>query len=137
MNPYVWKEQNLTGLPQIDSDHQALFRLASQLQDDIRQGTAWDSLGGHLSRLISYAGFHFEAEESLMLQTSFPDYNRHRREHETFTEKLLSLRSVSRHTNNELAEALMLFLANWLEDHTCGSDHRMAEHIKENMGESA
>lgn len=62
-----------------------------------------------------------------MRETSFPEYEQHRREHEAFA-AMVSRLSIR---NTAIAHSLMEFLRSWIEQHTFGADHRMAEHTKE------
>jgi len=131
MNPFSWNENHAIGLPEIDADHRALFHMAEQLYDEIENGTAQDKLDGLLARLTAYAQFHFESEEGLMRRTRFPGYAQHRREHESFAARVSHLRALSQTGSAGTAEALMEFLRGWIEQHTCGEDHLMAEHVNQ------
>ena len=126
MNPFTWNDNHSVGHPEIDADHRALFGIAEQLYDEIQNDSAQSTVGGLLSRLDSYARFHFEAEEALMRQAGSPEHAQHRREHEAFASMVSQLTSRSA----EIANALMEFLRNWIEQHTCGTDRRMADHNK-------
>jgi hemerythrin len=129
MNPFSWNDKHSVGLPEIDADHRALFRIAEQLYENIENGTAQDNLDGYLARLDSYAKFHFETEENLMRRTLFPGYAQHRREHESFAARISNLKRLARSGSADRAEALMDFLRNWIEQHF-GEDHRMVEHTR-------
>lgn len=126
MNSFTWGNSHAVGIPELDADHRALFRIAEQLYDGINDGTAKDRLAGLLARLGAYTRFHFEHEEALMRRTGYSEYEGHRREHQAFTAMLKELQSRPAEPN-----ALMVFLRTWIEEHTCGADHRMVEHIKQ------
>ena len=130
MNPFCWSDNHAIGLHEIDADHRALLRMAEQLYDEIESGTVRDGLDGLLARLAAYAQFHFASEEALMRRTRFPGYPQHRREHEKFANTISCLRTMTRSECADVAETLMEFLGSWIEQHTCGEDHRMVEHIK-------
>jgi len=130
MNSFSWNDKHSVGLPEIDADHCALFRIAEQLYENIENGTAQDKLNGFLARLDSYTRFHFESEENLMRRTHFPGYAQHRLEHEGFAARLSYLKRFARSGNTDAAKALMDFLQYWIEQHTCREDHRMVEHSR-------
>jgi len=127
VNPFTWNERYSLGQPQTDSDHQALFRLAEQLYDAVKNGAAQDQLDGYLARLESYARFHFEDEEALMRRIGFPELAQHRQEHQEFLARLSSLESLFRSGSAHLDEATLEFLGGWLERHVCGTDQRLAQ----------
>ena len=91
MNPFAWKDDYSVGCPDIDDEHNALFRMAEQLFDAINNGTATSDLTTLFARLASYARFHFEDEEALMQRSGYPEYEQHRREHFNFTAKVSTL----------------------------------------------
>jgi len=126
MNPFTWDEKYLVGHPEIDADHRALLRMTEELYDQIKDGTAQDRLGGVLARLASYSKFHFETEESLMRRTAYRDYDQHRREHERFTTTMSHLTKRM----EDIADDLLVFLGGWVDEHTCGADRRVMEHVK-------
>ena len=130
MHSFTWNDNHSLGLPEIDAEHRALFRMAEELHDAIGKGSAQDRLDGLLERLASYASFHFETEEDLMRRTGFPDYAQHLREHESFAGRISYLQTLNRNGSADVPETLMDFLRGWIEQHTCGEDHRMVEHIK-------
>ena len=125
MNPFTWNNKYSLEEPQTDSDHQALFRLAEQLYDAVKNGMAPDQLDGYLARLASYARFHFEDEEALMRQIGFPDFAQHHQEHEEFLTRLSALESHFQSGDGDLDKEMLDFLGNWLERHVCGSDQRL------------
>jgi hemerythrin len=129
MNPFVWSDDHKVGLPEIDDEHRALFHMAAQLYDEIETGTAEESVDGYLERLTSYGRFHFENEEALMCRTGFPEYEVHRREHESFGAALAFIRGFDRTGNADKVASLTEFLRRWFSDHVCGSDRRFAAHI--------
>ena len=131
MNPFTWNDdQHSVGIPEIDADHRAVFRMAEDLHDAISNGTAHDGLDGLLARLTSYSKFHFPMEESMMRQTGFPACAEHEREHESFSLRISQIRTVKRKADMEAAAALMGLLRIWLEHHICGEDRRVVEHYK-------
>lgn len=129
MNPFAWNDTHSLGLPEIDSEHRALFGIAERLYDDMGTGVGKDGLAGLFARLAAYARFHFENEEALMRRTGFPGYADHRREHEKFSATVSSLERLLETGSVDLPGSLVEFLQSWLGQHVGGSDRRMAEYL--------
>ncbi|HTR34465.1 MAG TPA: bacteriohemerythrin [Bryobacteraceae bacterium] len=130
VNPFVWSDSHSLGLPEVDVEHRALFRLAEQLYDDVAKGQETDKLASNLARLASYASFHFENEEALMQRTDFPEIAEHRLEHQTFIAQVANLESLRQDGHESLCAPLLEFLRAWTEQHIHGADRRLAEHVK-------
>ena len=131
MSPSSSSVYHSVGLPEIDAEHRALLRLAEQLYNDIDTGVAKDTLPSVLASLAAYAGFHFENEETLMRQTGFPEYEQHCQEHATFVSTVSQLKALCRSESADIA-GLTEFLRSWIEQHMCGADHRMVDHVRRN-----
>lgn len=132
MNPFTWNNRYSLGLPQTDSDHQALFRLAEQLYDAVKNGAAREQFDGYLARLASYARFHFEDEEAFMRRIGFPDFAQHHQEHEEFLDRLSSFENLFQSGSADLDKAMLDFLGSWLERHVLGTDQRLAQYNNSN-----
>lgn len=130
LNPFAWNDKYSLGPSDVDSEHQALFRLAEQLCEATNNGMGEGHLAGLFARLASYARFHFENEEVLMRRIGFPEFALHRQEHEGFIARLSSLESEFQSGSAYLDKALMEFLQSWLERHVCGTDQRFAQYLQ-------
>lgn len=122
MELFTWDNKYSLGRSDLDSEHQALFRMAEHLYNAIGQGTSQDELIALFARLTAYARFHFENEEALMRKTGFPDYEQYRREHAAVTAKIALLDGELQAGVARVDTATMEFLQNWLQDHVCGTD---------------
>jgi len=117
--PYVkWTESMSVGVPILDSDHRALFRIVNQLHDYAESGAQDDVLGAIFDNLIAYIEFHFAREEKVMQACGFPALAPHLEEHADFTRTIHELRE--RYTGAHdpaLTEELLEFLKDWLNVH--------------------
>ena len=82
-----------------------------------------------VEELEKYTIAHFSAEEAFMRVTDYPDFVRHRWEHQRFIERVAEekKRAVEAGT---LSLDLMYFLRDWLIEHILVSDKVYAEHAK-------
>ena len=77
-----------------------------------------------LDELLDYTAYHFGTEEMLFQKYDYPEYSRHKKEHDTLTWKVLDIRS--RYASGEGVETseIFEFLKSWLENHLLNSDKK-------------
>jgi hemerythrin len=94
----------------------------NKLERALRVGEGNAAVDGILDRLMTYAGLHFAAEESLMERHEFPGLSTHRAQHETFRKKMMTLLERHRGAKQGVAVELLLFLQTWLKGHVLKTD---------------
>ncbi len=86
MGAFKWDSRLETGIEKIDAQHRELFKRFDALELAIYESTsrAKVELVMMLEYLELYVEEHFDAEEELMMKADYPDFSRHRAEHDTF-----------------------------------------------------
>ncbi|HEX9024672.1 MAG TPA: hemerythrin family protein, partial [Geobacteraceae bacterium] len=74
-----------------------------------------------IDELVSYADYHFEAEERYMAGIGYRDIDNHIEMHRYFTRKTFEMRQVSNNNTKELID----FLGNWLSQHVMEEDRKI------------
>jgi len=129
MSLFDWKDEYASGSPEIDCEHQALFRMVNELEDAMVAGKAEGGLESLMERLGAYSRFHFRTEEKQMRAHGYPDTEQHVLEHNEFITRLALLeKKLSQGEEGTDFEALR-FLARWLDAHVLGADQRLARHL--------
>jgi hemerythrin-like metal-binding protein len=129
----AWSDKLSVGVELIDSEHKRLVNLLNELNRAVEEGAGQGALGGVLSGLVNYTHYHFSHEEELARRSRFPGYERHRRQHEGFTAKVLEV-----YANFQSGEAAGLpgevleFLKVWLSQHILGSDRELGAYLNSN-----
>ncbi|WLT33461.1 bacteriohemerythrin [Geothrix sp. PMB-07] len=91
-----WKSSFCSQDPQIDEDHQALFKLLDRLATHRRESDIED-LNGLLDQLLEHTFSHFFREEAAMRVQGYPKLARHAEQHEVMRKALIeSLRTVTK-----------------------------------------
>ncbi|MBQ9120317.1 MAG: bacteriohemerythrin [Lachnospiraceae bacterium] len=114
----------LTGISQIDEEHETLFSMIQALGTALNDQTfSTEQLMTLLEQLKAYAALHFSHEEAYMESIHDPELPRQKKEHAAFTQKLSSY-SLSTTDANLFAigKELFAFLSHWLFAHILGSD---------------
>lgn len=119
---FRWTEVYQVNIAILDQQHQELFSIVNELEQALRVGEGNAALDGILDRLVTYAGLHFAAEESLMERHEFPGLSTHRIRHEMFRTRLMTFLERHRTANTGVAVELLLFLQAWLKRHVLQTD---------------
>ena len=137
--PYVkWTESMSVGVPILDSDHRALFRIVNQLHDHLESGAEDEVLDAIFDNLIAYIEFHFAREEKVMQACGFPALGPHLEEHGDFTRIVHELRERYAGAHDPaLTQELLEFLKDWLNVHILIQDMAYKPYVlaKEDTGE--
>ena len=135
-----WTESMSVGVPILDSDHRALFRLVNQLHDHMESGAEDAILGAIFDKLVAYIEFHFTREEKVMQACGFPGLAVHLDEHADFTRYIHELRERYAGAHDPaLTQELLEFLKNWLNTHILIQDMAYKPYVlaEEDTGEVA
>lgn len=128
--PLIWNNNYLTGVDRIDAQHQVLVNTLNDANARL-SGTITRDLLEQITRdLLSYAIYHFETEEALMQEYNYSglstaDELKHREEHRSFSQQVVSLREGLRDGRLVSREELLSFLNNWLVNHILHTDKHL------------
>jgi hemerythrin len=128
----TWNPALETGNPVIDAQHKELIKAINNLLDACQQGQAKDKAGPTLDFLISYTKKHFAEEESLQLRSNYPDFQNHRKLHESLLKTVSELAAEMKNSGPTpvLVNKLVRNVGDWLVSHIKKEDAKVAAHIK-------
>ena len=118
----IWSEQFSVGVKKLDEQHQELFRIVNDLnenQDVIADATVVPDL---LQRMAKYAGYHFKTEERIMLEYGYPEYASQVREHTEFKTQTARFCIDNIDGKTGVSGEMLDYLQNWLIKHILESD---------------
>lgn len=127
-----WRDEYCTGDAVIDQQHQYLFSIVNKLHDAMLEGHGSDVLKQTLDELVSYTIEHFRMEEKRMFERRYPDYEKHKQQHDNLKQEVQQLRDKQRHQAKFLSIEVSKFLTSWLIHHIKGEDKKMIEFFKRN-----
>jgi hemerythrin-like metal-binding protein len=96
----------------------------------MREGRGRAVMEKVLDGLAAYTVSHFGYEEKLMQKYSYPDFERHKAEHDKLTKQVKSLQEEFRSEKTTISLEVMSFLQRWLVDHIVGVDKKYTEHLQ-------
>lgn len=120
----TWHDSYSVKVKQFDNEHNKLIDLINQLHDAMKVGKGKEAVEVVLTALLGYTKTHFAAEEAMMRLYDYPDYERHKKEHNQLVMQVLDVHKNLREGNAPLSQAVMNFLKEWLVTHIQGEDKK-------------
>jgi hemerythrin len=123
MAPIQWTPALAVGVPEIDAQHQELFRRSERLIAALRGGDR-SEVARVVRYLSDYVQLHFQAEERFMREIGFPGLDGHRAVHDAFREDFARLAQDFERKGPTALVALTMhnWLSDWLRMHVSGLD---------------
>src|SRR5208283_738542 len=125
----AWSDNLSVNVTQIDEQHKKLVGMLNDLYDAMKEGKGKDVSGNVLSGLVQYVATHFATEEKLMKEHAYPEYLKHKMEHDALTKQALNLQKQFLEDNPVLTVELMKFLQDWLSNHILGTDKKCGTYL--------
>lgn len=123
--------RHLTGIKEIDQQHQEIHDVATSLGEAVASGDKWHLVHYILVRLAELLKFHFAVEESVMRIVAFPEADDHKRLHGeilTQIEKLKADSLASEGLDLAVISEQQIFFLTHILDH----DQRFMEYVRSN-----
>jgi hemerythrin-like metal-binding protein len=131
--PIVWSDALMTGVQEIDEQHQILVNMLNEANARLTEYSGHDVLQNIIRDLMSYALYHFDTEEELMVENQYDQVDReiHFREHRGFSDKVSKLQQELRQGKLVSREELLTFLNGWLINHILKTDMQLGRFLKQ------
>jgi len=132
MESFHWNKNYMTGLPDVDQQHQHLVNITNKFGNLLAEDKVnINDIEELFKELASYTEYHFQEEEALMLQSGIDQrhYEHHIKVHKGFLHEISVMHSKVTENNLDSAKQLLNFLIHWLAYHILGSDQNMAKQI--------
>ncbi|MCM0083586.1 bacteriohemerythrin [Geomonas sp. Red32] len=121
-----WNNWMSVQVPQFDDAHKKLIAMIGELNDAFTRGHGDREIIRILSGLATYCVEHFGDEERLMVQHRYPDYELHKKIHDTFVQKVQE--TIVDFENHRVSPAtIMDLLSGWLMGHILKVDKEYTE----------
>jgi len=126
----AFSDDLLTGHPDVDRQHRALFQVAEALLRLEEPGV--EILGKVFRFLESYVRVHFAAEERAMVEMAWPRLEHHRKQHRLFLMRVREIRQAQEGGEPlaSLHARLHVLFEDWFVQHIQAVDRPMAEALR-------
>ncbi|MBF0238156.1 MAG: hemerythrin family protein [SAR324 cluster bacterium] len=135
MDRVDWSDAYCVDNPVIDKQHEEIFKRVNMLYDAIQNGNGETETANMLDFLTGYVVSHFNAEEWCMKHQKYPDYPKHKRQHNAFIQKLKVFKMNWETSNNKSGLILDLYqlCIKWLMNHIKTSDQELGYYIHHHL----
>ncbi len=125
-----WSDSYTVNAPELDAQHEILFKLINDLYDCMKLGQGQQVLGRTLDALVSYIVVHFSDEENMLARIKYPDLPEHQLEHDDFVRKVNEFQTDFENGRAVMTSQVLGFLKDWLVNHIMKSDKKYAGFVK-------
>ena len=129
--PITWNASLVTGVPVIDEQHQILVNMLNDAHGRLGEQAGRDAVEAIVRELISYALYHFDTEEELMVEEGYGEALReaHFAEHRGFSSKVAEVQQQLAQGKVISRDDLLGFLNGWLVNHIQKTDQTLGQFL--------
>ncbi len=128
----LWHESYSVDIQAFDDQHKKLFEVINVVFAAVtsRKNPASRALlDVALSEMVEYMKLHFEAEERVMREHAFPEYDAHKKEHDDFARMVTDIKRRHDQESEAVTVELLKSLVTWLDTHLNGTDKRYTPYL--------
>ena len=129
-SPVKLDEIFCVGIEEFDSQHAKLFGLFNILFQNLLEKDSKELTGKSLADLLDYCIVHFAAEEKILKQYGYPDFESHKKQHEDLALRIEQIHERFMSGDDLLTSEMLGFLVSWLKNHIAKVDKQYAPFLK-------
>lgn len=118
----TWSSRYSIGIDEIDEHHRRLVSLLNTVYEDFIDEASCRERTNIFNDLADYTLYHFSAEETLMREHQYPDFETHKTRHDQFLQRLGEMQQSFDSGKRQLSFELLTFLNTWLLSHILDAD---------------
>ena len=128
MDDVIRREVLTTALEGVDKEHEMIYVILNKIKYSYAGDLSEGLKKSFIKELYQFLDFHFTSEENLLVLFNFPDFDRHKKEHDNLRHRLAEIIG-SLDIENIDYEDLELFVTDWLKSHTKHSDAHLTQYL--------
>ncbi|MBP8082348.1 MAG: hemerythrin family protein [Spirochaetes bacterium] len=117
-----WEDSFSVGVDIFDNEHKKLIEIINRLHLALLMKETDAVMGKTLKDLIDYTITHFAHEEENMANQTYPDFFKHKKEHDELIKKVQDYKMQIESGKTTISLSIMNFLKEWLMSHILGTD---------------
>jgi len=129
-----WNPIYSVHVDRLDNQHRKIFDIANHLIDVFESGS--DDFLSVINELVDYVTVHFHDEQVVMMNAKFPGLSIQTREHDQFIEKVEGFLKDYDEGNKDLGFKMVVFLRDWINNHTTKMDMVYAKYLLKNSAKT-
>ncbi|NQV37076.1 MAG: hemerythrin family protein [Candidatus Marinimicrobia bacterium] len=130
MVDFIWDEKYSVGHTKLDDQHKIIFKLISNLSNNLSRQMNTEDITRSLSEMTEYFWVHLRYEEDYISKSNFPGYDNHVKLHLLFKKKVMELNTAAFAIDSSLREEILIFLKDWWKQHILAEDMKYAKYSK-------
>lgn len=124
---YEMKDEYLTGIEEIDTQHRKLFEIAEELYQLSKEEfivDKYDHINKSLQELKDYTNFHFDSEEAYMESIGYKRMFTQKVQHEGLRKQIeeWDLEQIDEENQEETIREILHIVTDWLVNHILEQD---------------
>lgn len=125
-----WNDTFSVGNALMDAHHRIFFEMIREFSE-VPDKNNRDAIKNRIEFLLEYAAMHLGAEEKLMLQANYPEFDSHKAVHDAFAQQAQSIKdSFDKDPTSVAADNILKLMQDWLVNHIIGSDKRYMPYVQ-------
>ena len=129
-----WSDSFSVGNALMDAHHRIFFKMTEKFSE-IASKNDHNAIKECVSFLTEYITMHLSAEEKLMLQANYPEFDKHKEIHDAFIQQLLYIdEAFNKDPTSITAYSILKIMQDWLTNHIMYSDKRYMPYLQELQG---
>ncbi len=128
---FEWQEEYSVGINEIDDQHKKLLVMISEFYEAIKFDRE-EAFACLLDSLIEYALTHFKNEERYMKMFGYSSLAEHKKEHEEFTQRVLSVKEKIEQGQSVVTLDTTRMIRKWVTEHMLGTDQKYKDCFQKN-----
>lgn len=122
MKTFDWDERYNVKVERFNEQHKHLFEIVKKIYVAMENKDDKLALAMIINDLTGYSKEHFTEEEACLLEAGYPDYEKHKKEHKIFIDKIERFAADYNYGKHLLHFDILIFLKNWVLQHIMVAD---------------
>ena len=127
-----WNDSLSVKIKSIDDQHKKLIEMINEFYENVSKKSNNELISKLVSGMKEYTIMHFNTEEKYMKQFNYPNFEKHRKEHEDFIRKVNQLEEKLSKGTTILSFEITTFLKDWIKNHIQESDKQYSSFFIKN-----
>ena len=136
MRRFELTKELLTGVDAIDKHHRTLLELGNRVIDPSAIKTDGPIFEDAIKFLSDYVMYQFAAEEYVMIESHYPNFEHHHRWHERFKGEVSAYadQAAVGGTTKDLKLKVSFAIENWMMEHIQITDRSLVQYLQQQQG---
>lgn len=126
-----WSDLHTTHIPILDDQHHCIVAITNSIYYFMRNRQGAEVILSFIALLEQYMNIHFLTEENLLELTNCPDFEEHKKIHDSLRTKLKLVEAQTKKTFDP--EETLLFLKQFWLEHINKADAHFAPYVRKTL----